>query len=420
MSATTSTILELADSLAPVLGLVREPLDAAATPARLRSLGLTDTELTMLMEVARANGLAPLPPRGPRPGLSLFSAGDDFVILHSRDTATPQTMALHEVANAMTLVVGLSERALLELGPADPRCDMVDRIARTARDGLHVARLVERSDGEFSERRVATHGEVAHVVTRVVDGLRRLAASRDVRLTLEVSADGVVANEHALAAVTWNLVKNALDAAPPGSLVHVEARGDGARLTLRVEDEGGGLDSRPRKRKGRGVGLVVVRALLDAQAGALLLEPREPRGTRAVARMPMTPHELGVTERDGVAGRARVLVVEDDAALRELVADRLTSFGWAVRATDDPRATLEGTTTHYDVALVDQHLHGEAMSAELLAVIRARATHVVAVTGDPIVGARVDRVLRKPFELDELVEVVEELTRGVEHGQLAR
>ncbi len=412
---------------AGVLGLVKEPMPASAIDARLRALGLGDDEASALLDAALETGQAPCPARGSRGGFVLFHTPDDlFVLLHATDPSSPQTMALHELANAMTLVVGLAERALHHPGAPsdDPRTEMIDRIASTARDGLHVARMVERSEGDasVSERRRSTRGEVVAVLSRVLDGLGRLGASRDVRLRGEIEPAGTVANEHALAAISWNLVKNAIEASPPGSTVTVVARGSADRLELEILDEGVGIEARPRKRRGRGVGLAVARALVESLGGSIELTPREPRGTRARVVVPVklpTPPSERSTQRDSSGPvRARVLLVEDDPTLRALVTDHLANLGWHVVATDDPWSTIDGPP--FDLALVDMHLQGEMLTDAQLERIRARVPRVVAVTGDPVASPNVDRVLRKPFALDELVELVEELTGPTERERLAR
>jgi CheY-like chemotaxis protein len=419
VSAPRPSWIELADAL----GLVREPVPAGSAASRLVSLGLTAEEAEALLTRIDTAGFGAVAPRAPRPGFVMAREGDGLVLVCSREGATPQSMAMHELANAMTLVVGLAERAHYHRAGASPleRTEMLDRIARTARDGLHVARLVGRSEGDWSERRVATRGEVASVLARVVDGLRRFASARDVRLDTDLRVAGTVADEHALAAITWNLVENAVEASPPASTVSVAAITVGETLELSVLDDGAGLEARPKRRRGRGVGLTVVRALVDGLAGSMELEARPARGTRARVTVPVRLPEAEACAPDPATStvRARVLIVEDDPALRTLMSERLSMLGWQVRATADPWSALS-SAARFDLALVDLHLHGEALSQSFLRTIRERVPRVVAVTGDPVGGADVDRVLRKPFELDELVELVEELTGPAAHERAAR
>ena len=139
--------------------------------------------------------------------------------------------------------------------------------------------------------------------------------------------------------------------------------------------------------------------------------------------MPVRPDEelsSPPAPRSGVGGpRARILVIEDDPALRRLMSERLGELGWLVHAAADPFSVLTATSV-FDLALVDLHLDGERISPTLLRALRERARVIVAVTGDPDVSLAVDCVLRKPFDLDELGELVERLACPAEHEQQAR
>jgi CheY-like chemotaxis protein len=110
-----------------------------------------------------------------------------------------------------------------------------------------------------------------------------------------------------------------------------------------------------------------------------------------------------------------VLLVEDDAALRELMAEILTDEGYAVLEAKDGRHGLRLAQEHMpSLILADQVL--PAMSGiELLERLRAsRATRsipVVLVSGRPADGGSLqpDEVIDKPFDLDVLLSHVERL-----------
>jgi DNA-binding response OmpR family regulator len=106
---------------------------------------------------------------------------------------------------------------------------------------------------------------------------------------------------------------------------------------------------------------------------------------------------------------ARVLVVDDDDALREMVATALSLRGARVttaRSSEQARA-VEGV---FDVALIDMNLN-DGRGDELLAQLRKRGTVNAAmlVTGTVqkprlVLGGEPDDWVRKPFEISQLVD----------------
>jgi CheY-like chemotaxis protein len=200
--------------------------------------------------------------------------------------------------------------------------------------------------------------------------------------------------------------------------VRAEARVHGRLLELRVIDAGRGMHATPARARGRGVGLKVALELAELLGAELRHEPADPAGTIATVRVPLLQSMPG--RGMPVAGAlrplaprraprpARVLLVEDDLLLRRLVTARLTQAGHVVVQAADGRAALEPAGP-FDVVLLDAHLGAEPVGDDLVVQLRARAHRLVAVTGDPSPRLRVDLVLRKPFDLDELVDLVDSL-----------
>ena len=96
--------------------------------------------------------------------------------------------------------------------------------------------------------------------------------------------------------VLWNLVKNALQASPQASTVCVRARCAGELAVLEVIDEGRGIDERQRERiydmfhsertHGAGIGLALVRQIIDAHGGSIDIVSKQRRGATFVVSVP--------------------------------------------------------------------------------------------------------------------------------------
>ena len=165
----------------------------------------------------------------------------------------------------------------------------VDRLAAMVDDLLALSRL---QSGQWD-----LHLEplrLRDLVSDALAGASVLAEQRDVRLTGECADDVTAyADEPVLARALTNLVVNAVRYTPPGGAVHVVAASDDGATTLRVSDTCGGIpvDDLPRvfdagwrgeaprtpgAESGAGLGLAVVRGVVDALGGAVDVTNRGP------------------------------------------------------------------------------------------------------------------------------------------------
>lgn len=122
-----------------------------------------------------------------------------------------------------------------------------------------------------------------------------------------------------------------------------------------------------------------------------------------------------LAEADGVTGGRRVLVLDDDKAIRELLEDALSARGYEVVLARDARSALE-QIAHNPPALIllDLRLRGMDGAEFARAYRRFPGRHaptiVVSAADDAAAQARelgAQAHLRKPFDVDELIGLVE-------------
>ena len=215
--------------------------------------------------------------------------------------------------------------AALRLRLENLEADVAGPLAEDLEGALaEVRRLSRLVDGLLALAR-AEHGaslpaaiSVAELLGGRCDAWDAFAAERNVRIESSVGEDLFVrATPGRLEQVVDNLLNNALEVAPAGSVVRLIAREDGTWVEITVSDEGPGMSDEERarafdrfwqsavaRRDGRsaghfGLGLPIVRELVVTDGGEVRLAPSPSGGLEVIVRMRRSeaPHEPSVRPR---------------------------------------------------------------------------------------------------------------------------
>ena len=294
--------------------------------------------------------------------------------------------------------------------------------------------------------------DLAEVTRAVLDGMRPTAVARTIALDLDAEAGlpPVSADIERLHQVVWNLVSNAVKFTEPGGRVDVRVRRRGATLTLTVTDTGIGIDpevlphvferfrqadsSTTRRHGGLGIGLAIVRQLVDLHGGSVAASSEGVgRGASFTVTLPVATSGTAETERAADSGAAleasptrlagaRILVVDDDADTQDFIGTVLRTAGARVTTTGTVADALRLVAAERPTVVVtDLGMPGQDgfdLFRRLRAVKdrRLAATPIVAVTayaGDPdeerVRRVGFDAYLAKPVEPSDLVRVVARL-----------
>ena len=211
---------------------------------------------------------------------------------------------------------------------------------------------------------------VATVIESALDAVRPTAQAKAIDLEVSVGNPSlVVLGDHGrLQQVVWNLLSNAIKFTSSGGRVDVQVRGEGGEVVLTVSDTGIGIDreflpyvfdrfrqadsSTTRSHGGLGLGLAIVRHLAELHGGRVGVES-EGRGGGAsfILRLPAltaAPASVAVASAVGVHAIAasalaglRVLVVDDQADARDLIAASLEQYGATVTKAASAREACE-------------------------------------------------------------------------------
>ncbi|HKS97551.1 MAG TPA: response regulator [Terriglobia bacterium] len=297
--------------------------------------------------------------------------------------------------------------------------------------------------------------DLPSVIREAVDSLRPTAEAKEVQIDASriSKVDRLAGDPARLQQVVWNLLSNAVKFAPSGGHVAVRLENLGSTFELTVEDDGPGIQpdflpyifepfrqadsSSARAHQGLGLGLAIVRRLLEMHSGHVRASNRE-NGSGAIFTV-VLPVSASATEGSDGAGRAaspaaesiatpqsrpsligaKVLVVDDEPDAREVVAVILERCGMKVMVAASASEALRILErAKPDVVVADVEMPGED-GYSLLKRIRTsplernRRTPTIALTAyaSPQDRARVlsagfDGYVPKPVEPPKLVEVI--------------
>jgi len=190
----------------------------------------------------------------------------------------------------------------LEADGIDSRPEDIERaLAEVHRLSQLVDSLLVLTRAEAA-RRMPEPIDLGAVVADRRDAWSAFAAERDVEIAADAPPIQVRSVPGRLEQVLDNLLSNALDVAPAGSSLHVDARRDGEEARLEVRDAGPGMTPEQRARAfdrfwragaarrdggGFGLGLAIVRELVNADGGTVVLNDAPEGGLRVTITLPL-------------------------------------------------------------------------------------------------------------------------------------
>lgn len=209
-----------------------------------------------------------------------------------------------------------------------------------------------------------TRVDVRQTLERLAVEAAPLAREKNLELTIEADSGEIVTDQVLFERIVRNLVSNAIRYTEKGSIAVVAGTGNGA-CTLSVSDTGIGIAPehhervfeelfqvgarRQDGRRGIGLGLAIVRRIAEILGGEVELQSALGAGSTFTVRLPAKDGSLVETsgppmvteEVRGDPRGCRVLVLDDDAAVRRALRCVLMGWGCRVIADDDVESGLD-------------------------------------------------------------------------------
>ena len=281
--------------------------------------------------------------------------------------------------------------------------------------------------------------DVGQCVADVIEQLRPLAQAKRQQLESVFPAVPLLvwADRDRLVQIVINLVQNAMKFTPEEGRVTVTVGQDGHRHAgISVRDTGPGIapefidkifdpffrikQSRTGA-KGLGLGLSIVRTLVELHGGTIEARGARGGGAEFYFTLPLRV-SVEVPVRSAGDGRPRILVADDDKDIRELLEDRLRAKGYQVRTETDGLSVLEALRSERFSGMILDIGIPSPDGMEVLKQIRQKdqQTPIIMVTASGAkeaavraIGVGAQAYLLKPFDADELLQVVESWFRTV-------
>jgi len=245
--------------------------------------------------------------------------------------------------------------------------------------------------------------------------------------------------------VLVNLILNARDAMPQGGIATIEATAADAAVRIAVSDTGTGMDETTLARvfepffttkgpgRGTGLGLATAYGFITQSGGAISVTSNPGEGTTFVILLPRCaatppPANPAPAGTGTEASTARILVVDDEPALRELLGQTLASAGYRVmeaRDGQDALALATGSAGPFDLIVTDvimPVMTGPQLASKLRALLPD--LEILLISGYPGDGKSEQTIvgpaagyLPKPFTADALLQQVR---RQLDRGEMRR
>ncbi len=355
----------------------------------------------------------------------------------------------HDFNNVLAAILGRVQLLKTQFTPPngqeEKRASMRDMVKsleiveRASLDGAEIVRRIQ----EFSRKRTDDRDFAPVDINSLLDNAleftrarwRNEAHSKGIKIAVQkdyapVSLTAGSASE--LREVFTNLINNALDAMPDGGTISIKTRREDGHIILTIGDTGVGIPESVRDRifdpffttkgvRSTGLGMSISYSIIDRHKGTITVASEEGKGTIFTIQLPV--HEQARKEEKAVMPRieggrkARVLIIEDEDEIRQLLLDIVESQGHEADAADDGNQGLE-LLRNGDFDLVCTDLGMPGMSGwEVAEEIKhmGKKVPVAVITGwsinlnEPEMREKgVHFILQKPFQIDQILTLVQE------------
>ena len=364
----------------------------------------------------------------------------------------------HELRNPLNVILGYSELLLRspEIRQSPQLLRMCEALRRNAVTQSHLIRdLLDLS--RLRSGKLTLNAETVSVMTAIlnaVETVRVEAAAKNITVEINAPEEGLFVEGDLLRLeqIIWNLLTNGVKFTPPGGRIAVTAERDNDDVIVTVSDNGQGIDvsflphvfemfrqadaSTSRAQSGMGIGLALVRQLVELHRGTVSVDSAGPgRGTTFTVRIPQSSEAkassmapaFDLTIRE--LNKLGVLVLDDSADTTEMLRCLLEQSGADVTTASSGAEALHiASEREFDVVLSDismPGMDGFEFVRRLRSLPGKKDLPVLALTGfgrpEDIQRAESEGFfshLTKPFNVTTLAAILQKLPARKRENQI--
>jgi PAS domain S-box-containing protein len=355
----------------------------------------------------------------------------------------------HEFNNVLAAILGRVQLLKLQLEPPlspEERQKLLldllrslDIIEKASFDGAQVVKRIQ----EFSRKRTDDRDFKAININELLDNALEFTQMRwknDAEtkgITVAINKEyadlpATTGSASEIREVFTNIINNALDAMPDGGSITIRTCREDDHICIKIADTGAGIPEMIRNRifdpffttkgvQSTGLGMSVSYGIISRHHGSIAVDSTEGNGTAFTVKIPITremSHDKPLLKTEAEKNRkARILVIEDEDDVRQLLFDILSSEGHEVEVASDGIQGL-GLFKERDFDLVCTDLgmpkvSGWQVAEEIKRI--GRKVPVAIITGwdvnimeSELKEKAVNFVIQKPFQVKQVLSLVKE------------
>lgn len=347
----------------------------------------------------------------------------------------------HDFNNLLGVILGRAQMLIRMIGGSDPGTKRnLEIIERTALDGAETVRRIQEfaKVGDKSSFVPVDLNEIIEdsigiTKPRWKDQMQVEGFVVEMKLT-KSNIPRVAGKPSELREIFVNLINNAIDAMPEGGRIALETGARGGNVNVLVRDSGEGISPEAtdkifdpffttREPTNSGLGLSIVLGIVQRHGGAIDVKSELGEFTEFRVQIPALLDDFREAERPKIEHiqpepalvKARVLIIDDEAAIRNLLVDMLAGEGHEVDiASSGEEGIRKCKRGNYHYVITDlgmPHMSGWEVARKVKEL--RPETIVILATGwgihfdeDKLKSAGINRVITKPFQVDEVLTCI--------------